>query len=65
MRIIVPGWYGMASVKWLTSIEVTAGGWWGCQMDSYNMRGQKEVLKRTLMCLLEEHACTPFFSRFF
>jgi DMSO/TMAO reductase YedYZ molybdopterin-dependent catalytic subunit len=38
MRIIVPGWYGMASVKWLTSIEVTAGGWWGCQMDSYSFK---------------------------
>ena len=23
MRLIVPGWYGMASVKWLSSIEVT------------------------------------------
>jgi len=23
LRLVVPGWYGMASVKWLTSIEVT------------------------------------------
>lgn len=23
MRLVVPGWYGMASVKWLTSIEVS------------------------------------------
>lgn len=36
VRIIVPGWYGMASVKWLTSIEVTAGGWWGHQMHAYS-----------------------------
>eukprot|EP00933_Yihiella_yeosuensis_P050194 TRINITY_DN47960_c0_g1_i1.p1 TRINITY_DN47960_c0_g1~~TRINITY_DN47960_c0_g1_i1.p1 ORF type:complete len:493 (+),score=96.48 TRINITY_DN47960_c0_g1_i1:50-1528(+) len=38
VRIIVPGWYGMASVKWLTSIEVTSGGWWGCQMDAYSFK---------------------------
>jgi len=38
MRIIVPGWYGMASVKWLTSIEVGPGGWWGQQMDAYSMK---------------------------
>ncbi len=24
LRLVVPGWYGMASVKWLTSIEVVA-----------------------------------------
>jgi len=36
VRIIVPGWYGMASVKWLTSIEVTSGDWWGHQMDAYS-----------------------------
>eukprot|EP00931_Biecheleriopsis_adriatica_P085336 TRINITY_DN596_c0_g1_i1.p1 TRINITY_DN596_c0_g1~~TRINITY_DN596_c0_g1_i1.p1 ORF type:complete len:481 (-),score=97.79 TRINITY_DN596_c0_g1_i1:225-1616(-) len=38
VRLIVPGWYGMASVKWLTSIEVTAGGWWGHQMDAYSFK---------------------------
>jgi DMSO/TMAO reductase YedYZ molybdopterin-dependent catalytic subunit len=24
LRLIVPGWYGMASVKWLTEIELVA-----------------------------------------
>jgi len=38
MRLIVPGWYGMASVKWLTSIEVTTGGWWGHQMEAYSFK---------------------------
>lgn len=38
VRIIVPGWYGMASVKWLTSIEVTSGGWWGHQMAAYSFK---------------------------
>ena len=26
LRLIVPGWYGMTSVKWLTSIEAVRGG---------------------------------------
>jgi len=38
MRLIVPGWYGMASVKWLTSIEVTDGSWWGYEMDAYSFK---------------------------
>ena len=28
----------MASVKWLTSIQVTEGGWWGYQMDAYSFK---------------------------
>jgi len=38
VRIVVPGWYGMASVKWLTSIEVTSGDWWGHQMEAYSFK---------------------------
>ena len=38
IRLIVPGWYGMASVKWLTSIEVVSSGWWGYQMDAYSFK---------------------------
>ena len=38
IRIIVPGWYGMASVKWLTTIEVVKGWWWGYQMDAYSFK---------------------------
>jgi len=39
VRIVVPGWYGMASVKWLTSIEVRRGNsWWGPQMDAYSFK---------------------------
>lgn len=29
LRLVVPGWYGMASVKWLTDIEVIAGSFEG------------------------------------
>jgi len=31
LRLLVPGWYGMASVKWLTSIELIAGRFEGYQ----------------------------------
>jgi len=31
LRLIVPGWYGMTSVKWLTSIEVVAEPFGGFQ----------------------------------
>ena len=36
LRLIVPGWYGMASVKWLSSIEAVAKPFQGYQMaDTY------------------------------
>ena len=39
LRLIVPGWYGMASVKWLTSIEAVAEPFSGLQqVGSYNVR---------------------------
>ncbi len=39
LRLVVPGWYGMASVKWLRSIEVLAEPFAGYQMThAYRMR---------------------------
>jgi DMSO/TMAO reductase YedYZ molybdopterin-dependent catalytic subunit len=39
LRLVVPGWYGMASVKWLRSIEVLAEPFDGYQMTkAYRMR---------------------------
>ena len=35
LRLIVPGWYGMTSVKWLDSIEAIAEPFQGYQMHSY------------------------------
>ena len=32
LRLLLPGWYGMASVKWLTSIEAVGEGFQGYQM---------------------------------
>ncbi len=38
LRLLVPGWYGMTSVKWLDSIEVLAEPFNGFQMVGYAYR---------------------------
>jgi sulfane dehydrogenase subunit SoxC len=38
LRLLVPGWYGMASVKWLCSIEVVDAPFDGFQMQAYRLR---------------------------
>jgi len=38
LRLIVPGWYGMASVKWLDSIKIVDSPFDGVQMRSYRYR---------------------------
>lgn len=38
LRLIVPGWYGMASVKWLRGIEVVSEHFDGYQMRAYSLR---------------------------
>lgn len=38
LRLIVPGWYGMTSVKWLDRVEAIAEPFQGYQMDSYRYR---------------------------
>lgn len=43
LRLVVPGWYGMAHVKWLTRIEVVPEQFNGYQMRAYRLRqDQKE-----------------------
>jgi len=42
LRLIVPGWYGMASVKWLTRIEVVDAPFEGYQMRAYRVRQRYE-----------------------
>jgi DMSO/TMAO reductase YedYZ molybdopterin-dependent catalytic subunit len=43
LRLVVPGWYGMTNVKWLTSIEVTRTPFTGYyQATSYNVRVQDD-----------------------
>jgi DMSO/TMAO reductase YedYZ molybdopterin-dependent catalytic subunit len=38
VRLVVPGWYGMASVKWLNRITAIAEPFEGFQMDAYRVR---------------------------
>ena len=38
LRLLVPGWYGMASVKWLRRITAVAEPFEGFQMDAYRLR---------------------------
>jgi sulfane dehydrogenase subunit SoxC len=43
LRLVVPGWYGMTSVKWLKSIELTSEPFAGYQQDhSYRLRQSPE-----------------------
>jgi DMSO/TMAO reductase YedYZ molybdopterin-dependent catalytic subunit len=43
LRLVVPGWYGMTSVKWLRSIEVVAEPFRGYQQShGYRFRDQPE-----------------------
>jgi DMSO/TMAO reductase YedYZ molybdopterin-dependent catalytic subunit len=42
LRLVVPGWYGMTSVKWLTAITAVAEPFRGFQMESYRVRLQPE-----------------------
>jgi DMSO/TMAO reductase YedYZ molybdopterin-dependent catalytic subunit len=42
LRLVVPGWYGMTSVKWLTAITAVAEPFRGFQMESYRVRQQPE-----------------------
>lgn len=38
LRLLVPGWYGMTSVKWLRRITAVAEPFEGFQMDAYRLR---------------------------
>ena len=42
LRLVVPGWYGMAHVKWLTGISAVADAFDGFQMRAYRLREQPD-----------------------
>jgi DMSO/TMAO reductase YedYZ molybdopterin-dependent catalytic subunit len=42
VRLLVPGWYGMTSVKWLTRIEAVAEPFEGFQQWAYRLRQREE-----------------------
>ena len=41
VRLLVPGWYGMASVKWLRRIAAVAEPFAGFQQDAYRVRSSE------------------------
>lgn len=57
VRLLVPGWYGMTSVKWLTRITAVTAPFEGFQMDAYRIREEPDdagvpvtrILPRALM----------------
>jgi DMSO/TMAO reductase YedYZ molybdopterin-dependent catalytic subunit len=57
VRLVVPGWYGMTSVKWLRRITAVAAPFDGYQMWAYKVRDREEdpgepvtrILPRALM----------------
>ncbi len=49
VRLIVPGWYGMASVKWLTALEVVTtpyAGYFQRKRYVYDVNGEIEPVRR-------------------
>ncbi len=68
VRLVVPGWYGMAHVKWLTSIEVLDHAFDGFQNVAYRLRATpdepgKPVTRIEPRALLEPPGFPDFMSR--
>ncbi|MGH2594935.1 MAG: sulfite oxidase [Actinomycetota bacterium] len=42
LRLVVPGWYGMTSVKWLRKIDAVPQPFMGYQMDAYRSRQEPD-----------------------
>jgi len=69
VRLIVPGWHGMASVKWLTDIEIRTDDWYGHQMKAYSYaRNENDpnmipVTRLPVRALMAPPGHPDFFSR--
>jgi DMSO/TMAO reductase YedYZ molybdopterin-dependent catalytic subunit len=69
LRLIVPGWYGMASVKWLASIEAIVGPFQGYQQNaSYRFQGDagepgEPVSRIRVRALMIPPGIPEFFTR--
>lgn len=60
LRIIVPGWYGMASVKWLTTIEALTAPYQGFQqVSTYRYRDSKDDPGQPVTCMRVKSLMTP------
>jgi DMSO/TMAO reductase YedYZ molybdopterin-dependent catalytic subunit len=54
LRLVVPGWYAVASVKWLTEIELIAQPFRGhFQADRYHINGEPLSLQRVRSLIIE------------
>jgi sulfane dehydrogenase subunit SoxC len=69
LRLVVPGWYGMASVKWLTSIEVVTEPFGGFQQAvAYRYQQDADdpgepVQRLRVRALMTPPGISDFFSR--
>ena len=69
LRLVVPGWYGMASVKWLTSIDVVSEPFAGFQQAiAYRYQADaddtgKPVERQRVRALMVPPGFPDFFSR--
>lgn len=60
LRIIVPGWYGMASVKWLTEIEALTAPYAGFQqVETYRLRQTRDDPGRPVTALRVKSLMIP------
>jgi sulfane dehydrogenase subunit SoxC len=60
LRLIVPGWYGMTSVKWLTSIEAIGDEFAGYQQsEAYRFVGEDGVLGEPVSLMRPRALMTP------
>ncbi|HUF84370.1 MAG TPA: sulfite oxidase [Acidimicrobiia bacterium] len=60
LRLVVPGWYGMTNVKWLTSISVTAEPFDGYQQaTAYRLRQQADEPGEPLTRMLPRALMVP------
>ena len=60
MRLIVPGWYGMASVKWLTDIRALSEPYNGFQqVQTYRYRNSVEDVGHPITEILVKSLIVP------
>jgi sulfane dehydrogenase subunit SoxC len=59
VRLVVPGWYGMASVKWLVGIEAVATPFDGYQQWSYEIRPDDDTPGERITRMLPRSMTAP------
>ncbi len=58
-RLVVPGWYGMASVKWLVAIEAIPTPFNGYQQESYEIRPDDDTPGQRITRMLPRSLLEP------